>query len=361
MSILQPPQRVSFKVKEGRFLFMKRIFSLLIAVFTLVSVVGCGSTPSGRELYNIKLSKYVELGKYEGIDVDTSSDRFKEYYDAQISSDVENNDLYVQKTEGKVEDGDIANIDYEGKKDGVAFEGGTSKGYDLEIGSGSFIDGFEDGLIGVNIGDTVDLNLTFPENYGNEELNGAAVVFTVKVNYVKTDEERNPEDYFKELKFKTLRAYTDDVTKRAVKTYLVDEILEDSKVKDYPSDDVDVMYDGQIKMMDSYYQQYYGMTLQSLISAQGQTEEEFKKSMLEESIYPMMEEQMVLYAILDNEKKKVTSDEVENKITEILKDMSGSGVTRDVLVEYYGGKFYFEQIVVSEKVTDILYEKAKIK
>lgn len=80
--------------------------------------------------------------------------------------------------------GDIVNIDYSGKKDGVAFDGGTAQAQDLELGSGSFIPGFEDGLVGVMPGETVDLNLTFPENYRNEELAGAEVVFTVTVNFI---------------------------------------------------------------------------------------------------------------------------------------------------------------------------------
>ncbi|MBQ7089512.1 MAG: FKBP-type peptidyl-prolyl cis-trans isomerase, partial [Clostridia bacterium] len=87
--------------------------------------------------------------------------------------------------EGTVQKGDTCAIDYIGKKDGVAFEGGTGS-YDLEIGSGSFIPGFEEGLIGKKIGSTVDLNLTFPENYGNEELNGQDVVFTVTIKKVTT-------------------------------------------------------------------------------------------------------------------------------------------------------------------------------
>ena len=84
-----------------------------------------------------------------------------------------------------VKKGDTVNIDYVGKKDGVAFEGGTAQGHDLEIGSGAFIDGFEDGLIGVETGKTIDLNLTFPENYTTADLAGAKVVFTVTVNYIR--------------------------------------------------------------------------------------------------------------------------------------------------------------------------------
>ena len=147
---------------------MKRIFSLVMILGLMLTLCSCGKQE--RILYNVDLDKYVELGDYKKIKIDTKSDDFKETYDSIISQHVETNDLYVTKTEGKVADSDVANIDYEGKKDGVAFEGGTAKGYDLEIGSGSFIDGFEEGLVGVEIGDTVDLNLTFPKDYQARKL-----------------------------------------------------------------------------------------------------------------------------------------------------------------------------------------------
>ena len=82
-------------------------------------------------------------------------------------------------------EGDTANIDYSGTKDGVAFDGGTAEGYDLKLGSGTFIDGFEDGVIGMNVGDEKDLNLKFPDNYGSADLAGQEVVFHVKLNQLK--------------------------------------------------------------------------------------------------------------------------------------------------------------------------------
>ena len=170
---------------------MKRLICFLMVTATVLGLAGCGKKAK-RQLYNDKLSKYITLADYKGLKVDTKSDEFKEYYGNMISSDVSSNNLYVKKTEGTVANGDTANIDYTGKKDGVAFDGGTAAGYDLTIGSNSFIDGFETGLIGKKIGDTVDLNLKFPENYSSAELAGKAVVFTVKINYVKTDEERKP-------------------------------------------------------------------------------------------------------------------------------------------------------------------------
>ena len=328
----------------------------MLAVLTLALLVGCGKNDA-RILYNDKLSKYVELGDYKNIPVDTNSDTFKEFYDEVISSDIYSNDLYVRKTEGEVADGDTANIDYEGKKDGVAFDGGTAKGYDLKIGSGSFIEGFESGLIGKKIGDTVDLNLTFPEDYQSTDLAGKAVVFTVKINYVKTDEERKPEDYYKELDFDTLDAYEADVTERAVKNYLLDTIKTNSEIKDYPEKDTETIYTTYKKMVDKNIQSQYGIDLATYLSYNNQTEDDFKASITDEQIKPVMDEQMVLYAVLDKEKLGVTDKEIQAQLDETVKGYSG--VSENEIKEFYGD-FYFEYLAVNEKALDYLYKNADI-
>ena len=335
---------------------MKRIISVMLAVLTLALLVGCGKNDA-RILYNDKLSKYVELGDYKNIPVDTNSDTFKEFYDEVISSDIYSNDLYVRKTEGEVADGDTANIDYEGKKDGVAFDGGTAKGYDLKIGSGSFIEGFESGLIGKKIGDTVDLNLTFPEDYQSTDLAGKAVVFTVKIIYVKTDEERKPEDYYKELDFDTLDAYEADVTERAVKNYLLDTIKTNSEIKDYPEKDTETIYTTYKKMVDKNIQSQYGIDLATYLSYNNQTEDDFKASITDEQIKPVMDEQMVLYAVLDKEKLGVTDEEIQAQLDETVKGYSG--VSENEIKEFYGD-FYFEYLAVNEKALDYLYKNADI-
>ena len=328
----------------------------MLAVLTLALLVGCGKNDA-RILYNDKLSKYVELGDYKNIPVDTNSDTFKEFYDEVISSDIYSNDLYVRKTEGEVADGDTANIDYEGKKDGVAFDGGTAEGYDLKIGSGSFIEGFESGLIGKKIGDTVDLNLTFPEDYQSTDLAGKAVVFTVKINYVKTDEERKPEDYYKELDFDTLDAYEADVTERAVKNYLLDTIKTNSEIKDYPEKDTETIYTTYKKMVDKNIQSQYGIDLATYLSYNNQTEDDFKASITDEQIKPVMDEQMVLYAVLDKEKLGVTDEEIQAQLDETVKGYSG--VSENEIKEFYGD-FYFEYLAVNEKALDYLYKNADI-
>lgn len=337
---------------------MKRIICVLLAMLTMLAFAGCGKKAK-RQLYNGRLSKYITLADYKGLKVDTKSDEFKEYYNNVISSDVSSNDLYVKKTEGTVANGDTANIDYTGKKDGVAFDGGTAEGYDLKIGSNSFIDGFETGLIGKKIGDTVDLNLTFPENYNSAELAGKAVVFTVKINYVKTEEERKPEDYYSELGFKSLDKYTADVTERAVKNYLLDKVKSGSKIKEYPQTEIDTMYGSYKNILEQNLKSSYGVDFATYLTSNNMTEESFKEDLVKNQIKPAMDEQMVAYSILDNEKLGLKDEEINKKIDETVKSINNSQVTAETVKNYYG-EYYFEYMTVSEKVSDYLYKNAKI-
>lgn len=338
---------------------MKKIICLLLGVMlTALVFAGCGKNAK-RQLYNEKLNKYIDLGEYRGIKVDTKSDEFKKFYDSAVSSDISSNDLYVRKTEGEVSNGDTVNIDYTGKKDGIAFDGGTAEGYDLTIGSNSFIEGFETGLIGKKIGETVDLNLTFPENYNSSELAGKAVVFTVKINYVKTTEERKPEDYYSELGFKTLKAYTDDVTERAVKNYLLDKVQTASKIKDYPKTDIDAIYGAYKNTVEQNIKNSYGVDFATYLSYANTTEDAFKQDAIKNQIKPAMEAQMVAYSILDKEKLGLKSEEVNKKIDETVKSINNSQVTADTVKNYYG-EYYFEYLTVSEKAADYLYKNAEI-
>lgn len=337
---------------------MKRLICFLMVTATVLGLAGCGKKAK-RQLYNDKLSKYITLADYKGLKVDTKSDKFKEYYGNMISSDVSSNNLYVKKTEGTVANGDTANIDYTGKKDGVAFDGGTAAGYDLTIGSNSFIDGFESGLIGKKIGDTVDLNLKFPENYSSTELAGKAVVFTVKINYVKTDEERKPEDYYSELGFKSLDEYTADVTERAVKSYLLDTVKKDSKIKEYLQTEIDTIYGSYKNMVEQNLKSSYGVDFVTYLTSNNMTEDSFKEDLVKNQIKPAMDEQMVAYSILDNEKLGLKDEEVSKKIDETVKSINNSQVSADTVKSYYG-EYYFEYMTVSEKVADFLYKNAKI-
>ena len=338
---------------------MKRILAVVLTVCTLLLLASCGK--KDRLMYaDSDLSKLVKLGDYKSISIDSSSKEFKEKYNEIIKSDVENNDLYSKKSEGKVANGDIANIDYVGKKDGVAFDGGTAQGYDLAIGSGSFIDGFEDGLIGVEIGNTVDLNLTFPKDYQNEELAGAKVVFTVTVNYVKCSEAMEPKDYFGDLGFKSLEEYEKDVKERTVDTLILKIITEKAEIKEYPKADAEFLQNEYTKLFEKQVQSYYGMSLDDFLSQNQMTKDEFNYSLLDEQIYPIMDQNMPLYAIIDKEGINITEKDVTEQINNSLKQYNDESITADKLKEYYG-EYYFENLAVNQKALDAVKKYAKIK
>ena len=139
----------------------------------------------------------VTLGNYMGLEItEPSTGVTDEDVETQINYTLSINPNMIEVTDRPAQDGDVVNIDYVGLKDGEAFDGGSAEGYDLTLGSGTFIDGFEDGLIGANTGDEVSLNLTFPEDYGNADLAGQDVVFEVTVNSIQEEQEAVLDDAF---------------------------------------------------------------------------------------------------------------------------------------------------------------------
>ncbi|MCM1543176.1 MAG: trigger factor [Blautia sp.] len=167
---------------------MKKRKAGILAMFLAAGLLaGCGQSREENALRDLKTDSYVTLCDYQNMSVSvepitvTDEERDLSVMEAYSGfATLENSGI----TDRAAVDGDTVNIDYVGKRDGVAFDGGTASGAFLVLGSDSYIDGFEDGLVGVRPGETVDLNLAFPENYGNTELAGQEVVFTVTVNYI---------------------------------------------------------------------------------------------------------------------------------------------------------------------------------
>lgn len=360
---------------------MKRILSLILCLVTLLSVctlAGCkdkkkeekeaeegfainvNSTKDDIIYSSVDLSEYIDLSEYKGLKVDTSSKEFKEYYDAAIENDITSNDFYVKKHSGKVANGDTANIDYVGKLDGKAFDGGTYEGYDLKIGSGTFIPGFETALIGKSVGKTYDIDLTFPEDYGNEELNGKDVVFTVKINYIKTDEKRKPADYYKDLDYKSLKEYEDAVTESAVKNFLLNSIIEASKSNNYPEKELEFLTASYMQMVDESIKAQYNTSIETYLAANGQDPEEYYNTMVDEQIKPVMDRQMVIFGILQKENVSLTKEDVEAKIDELMEQIDDEDVKREEVISYYGGEYYFEYLIGLEKALDIIHANAVI-
>ncbi len=171
----------------------KKLISALAALLVVGMFSGCGSENT-TVLKDMDVEKYVTIGEYKGVPV---TSKVPEVTDEEVDAWVD--EVYFNSisadfggvTDRAVEMGDTVSIDYVGKKDDVAFDGGTASGQSLTIGSGRFIDGFEDGLVGVKPGETVDLNLTFPTEYYNADLAGADVVFTVTVNFIMPEEKKD--------------------------------------------------------------------------------------------------------------------------------------------------------------------------
>ena len=341
---------------------MKRILSLTLVVFLLSALLtACGKNKTIL-FSSVDFDKALTLAEYKGITLDTSSDEYGEFYDNVIVSDIKNNSLYIEKTEGTVSEGDIANIDYVGKKDGVAFEGGTAEGYDLEIGSNSFIEGFESGLIGAEIGKTIDLNLTFPEDYGNEELNGADVVFTVTVNSVQTTDGVQPKDIYEDLGYKTLKEYESNVKERATDNYFLNLVRSKSEIKEYPDEDVKTLKTQIKDALNNNFTSYYGMSLESYLTQNGMTMIDFENNLLNSQIKPLIEETMPLYAILDKEGVKITDEDLETKLQELVKEYKNSGTSVDAeTIKKSVGEYSIENLAVQEKALEIIKENAKIK
>ena len=216
------------------------------------------------------VSKYITIGQYKGLTLDNSVEAVTDdMVDGRVQEELQNKAEEV--TEGTVQNGDIVTINYVGTKDGVAFDGGTANNYELTIGSGTFIDGFEDGIIGMKKGQTKDLDLTFPEEYSSEELAGQEVVFKVTLQSFKRAPEltddwaakntdcKTAEDYKKEIR-KTLEEEAKTSAQNTLRETAWNTVLSASEVKEYPQDDLDTaktefktLYENYAKQGDKSY------------------------------------------------------------------------------------------------------------
>lgn len=286
----------------------------------------------------------VELGKYIGVQVtkiDTSVS--EEEVEAALEKERTNNARTVSVTDRAVAEGDTAVIDFEGFVDGVAFEGGKGENYSLEIGSHSFIDTFEDQLVGKNVGDDVEVQVTFPEDYQAKELAGKPAVFKVKINEIKVKElpELNDEfaqdvsefdtleEYKAELK-KNLETQKENDAKRTKEDEAIKKIIDKSKM-DIP----EAMIKTQCENMISEFEQRIaqsGLTMEQYMQFSGMTIEK-----LEEQVRPEAETRikssLVLEQIAKEEKIEVTEDEIK---AEIQKMATAYGMEADKLEAYLG-------------------------
>lgn len=267
----------------------------------------------------------VELGTYKGVSVEkTPIEVADEAIEAELLKEREANARNITVDDRAVQKGDMISLDFDGSVDGVPFEGGKSENYDLTVGSGSFIPGFEDQLIGAEIGKDLDVNVTFPEEYHAKELAGKAAVFKCRVNSIRVKELPEVDDEFAQevSEFETLDEYKADIRERLLKEKeedarkikedaVIQKIIEDAKME-IP----DAMVEFQTEqLMDDFAQrmQAQGLSLQQYFQFSGMTEEQYRAQMKPRALQNI-QSRLVLEAVAKAENLEVTQEDVDAEI-----------------------------------------------
>ncbi|MBB2181610.1 trigger factor [Lachnospiraceae bacterium MD1] len=317
----------------------------------------------------VALKPEVTLGEYKGITVEKKvAEVTDEEVMARIDSEREQNSRTITVEDRNVQDGDIAIIDFEGFIDGVPFEGGKGENYSLTIGSHSFIDTFEEQLIGKAVGDEVEVNVTFPEDYQAKELAGKPALFKVTIKELKVKElpelnddfaqdvsEFNTLDEYKESIKATIKENKEKELKTAKENEIVDKIIEGATM-DIPEPMINLQVN---QMAEEFAQrmQYQGLSIEQYFKFTGMDAKKFLESLRPQAL-KRIQSRLVLEAVVKAENIEVTEEELEKELTDMA---SMYQMELDKLKEVIGDKEK-EQIkldIAVQKAVDFVVEQAK--
>ncbi len=353
---------------------MKKQTVFMAAVLAAVALAtGCGAKKSEVKTdYVDDLSKYVTLGEYKGLEYEeTSTEVTDEDVQAELDYLLESKADVEKIMDGTVADGDTVNIDFTGMRDGVAFDGGSGTGYDLTIGSNSFIDNFEEQLIGMKPGDTKEINVTFPDPYPtNPDLAGVPVVFEVTVNYI-CGENIIPEmsdqfiadntdyqtvDEYKEYVRGYLKDYKESTADSDREQALWQQVMDNCTFAELPQDKVDEEVEN---MYNSYeqYAGYYGLEMADFLEQMGMSEEDFRTE-LTSYAENLVKRNLVFNAIVEKEGLTVSDDEYEKTAEEKATDYGYE--SKDAMEEALGADTIREDILW-DKVLTLIADNATAK
>jgi len=367
----------------------KKLLVAALAVSAALALIGCGENDIAnvdadavvegvkQSLTEVKVDDYLKkLGDYANMEIPAT---LAEVTDADVDNTIQSLLTARVKTEevtGKaLESGDIANINYAGKMNGEAFEGGTDDseaGYDLEIGSNSFIPGFEDALIGMNVGETRDIDLVFPENY-YEELAGKPVVFTVKLNAIKqkvlpelTDafvveqaiEGVNTVDELKAFVKERLINEAQTNFDTTIDNYIMNQLIEISDYKgDLPQDRIDFYYNN-IYNRDEAAATDYGLQLEGYVMyIYGYSDLDMYKEKITEYAKKSVMFDLAAAKVLENENQMITDADIEKAIEEAYE---GYGYESVDAFKAATNMEEYKSYLVNRKAMDLIREKATI-
>lgn len=311
----------------------------------------------------------VQLGDYKGLEIEKQNaeltdEEVQESIDHQLGHLAE----MVVKEDGAVEDGDTVNIDFDGYVDGEQFEGGQAEGYDLEIGSGMFIPGFEEQLIGAKTGEEKDVTVTFPEEYHAEELAGKEATFKTKVNEIKAkevpeltdeianelDSEANSVDEFKENTRKRLAEQKETDAENAQKEEAINKAANNATI-DIPEAMVNTELERMVQEFGQRMQQQ-GLNLETYFQISGQDESQLREQMKDDA-QERVKTNLTLTAIADAENVEVSDEDIDKE----LEKMSGQfNISVEDIKQTLGNTDIVKNDVRIQKVIDLLVDEAKL-
>lgn len=314
------------------------------------------------------ISDYVTIGEYKGLTLNRISQEVTDD-DVQAEIDYDLEDKGEEIKDGTVGSGDTVTINFTGTIDGKEFDGGSAEDYQLTVGEGSMIDGFEDGIIGMKDGETKELDLTFPEDYYDDSVAGKAVVFKVTLQKFTRKAELTDEWVAANTDYKTVDEYKNSVREQLQKDAdtsadidLYDsawtEVLSASEIKKYPEADVNTAIE-EYKAQTEQYVQEAGIEMSDFLEAQGISEDEYDdecKTYAESKV----EQNLIVQGIMTEEGLTIEDNELDELKDLLCQEYGASSI--DELVEYYGQhdvdeslallrvqKFIVEQATVEEK------------
>jgi len=310
----------------------------------------------------------VKLGTYKGVEVEKHE---AEVTDAEIDAEIEKfrdqNARSITIEDQPVADKDIIKLDYEGSVDGVPFEGGKAENAELVIGSHTFIDNFEEQLIGMNIGDEKEINVTFPAEYHAENLKGKAAVFKCKINAITRKELPEADDEFAQeiSEFDTLAEFKEDIKKKLLeskekelKQAKEDEVL--AKVIETSEMDIpDAMVENEARnMVEDFAQriQYQGMPFEQYLKYSGMTAQQFVDQTKPQAL-KRVQARLVLEAIVEAEKIEISDEEVDQEFTTMAEQYK---MEKDKIKELIVGKELenMKRNIAVGKAADLIREAA---
>ena len=309
----------------------------------------------------------VELGKYKGVEIAKVEYKVEEKdIEHELGHMQEHNSRLVTIEDRALENGDISTIDFEGFVDGVPFEGGKAEGHELEIGSGSFIPGFEDQLVGMKIDEERDINVKFPDEYFSKDLAGKDAVFKVKLHAIKKKELPELDDEFAKdvSEFDTLAELKASIKEKLEKRneqrakYETEEaaikaVCETAKL-DIPSGMIELEVENMMKDFEQRLS-YQGLKLEQYLNMIGKTEEEMRKE-YEPQAAEAIKSRLVLEAIINAEKIEASEEEIKAKMEEMAKNY---GKKVEELSENENLKKYLDEGIKSEKALEFIVKNAK--